>query len=104
MEDRKWKIDVNYARKEKRPVEAYKPRYFLKPLGSDIDLKTKKFRRPVSYTFLIVGAIVAVAMPTYAFYWKNKTMKDMEEGVHEDYRRIRSKGKTLSEIPRKIDQ
>lgn len=102
MEPKKWNFDLSYAKKKpSAPPEPYKPMYILRPMGSEIDMRAKKFRRPVAYTFLVIGIIVSISMPAYAFYWKHKTMKDMEEGVYQDYDRIRTKGKTLSEIPRK---
>lgn len=47
-------------------------------------------------------------MPPYAFYWKYSTMSNsflnlileyFEKGIHNDFRRVHSKGKTLADVP-----
>lgn len=48
----------------------------------------------------IAGIIIS---PVLGYLYVESKMKVMEQGIHDDLSRIRSKGKTLADIPRKID-
>lgn len=41
--------------------------------------------------------------PVLGWLYVQSKMKNMEKGIHDDLARIKSKGKTLADIPRKID-
>lgn len=47
-------------------------------------------------------AVVAIfAAPYLGYLYVNSKMVNMEKGIHDDLARIKSKGKTLADVPRK---
>lgn len=46
----------------------------------------------------IVGILVS---PYLGYLYVNSKMVSMEKGIHDDLARIKSKGKTLADVPRK---
>ena len=56
------------------------------------------------FNFKIVrnfGLGLAVAAPFAGYWYVSSKMKIMEQGIHDDLKRIKEKGKTLADIPRK---
>ena len=49
------------------------------------------------------GLACFVISPILGWLYVESKMKVMEKGIHDDLARIKSKGKTLADIPRKID-
>lgn len=50
-----------------------------------------------------LGVASFVVSPLLGYLYVSSKMKTMEKGIHEDLARIKSKGKTLADIPRKTD-
>jgi hypothetical protein len=53
--------------------------------------------------FRNAGLSCIVIAPIWGWWYVNSKMKRMEKGIHDDLARIKRKGKTLADIPRKID-
>jgi len=49
-----------------------------------------------------LGLASFVISPLLGWLYVQSKMKSMEKGIYDDLERIKSKGKTLSDIPRKI--
>lgn len=50
-----------------------------------------------------LGIASFVVSPILGWLYVQSKMKNMEKGIYDDLERIKSKGKTLADIPRKID-
>lgn len=50
-----------------------------------------------------LGIASIFVSPVLGWLYVQSKMKGMEKGIHDDLARIRSKGKTLADIPKKID-
>ena len=50
-----------------------------------------------------LGIASFVVSPLLGYLYADGKMKAMEKGIHDDLARIKSKGKTLADIPKKID-
>ena len=50
-----------------------------------------------------LGICSFIVSPILGWLYVEAKMKNMEKGIHDDLNRIRSKGKTLADIPRKLD-
>lgn len=50
-----------------------------------------------------LGLASFVVSPLLGYIYVQSKMKNMEKGIHDDLNRIKSKGKTLADIPRKVD-
>lgn len=50
-----------------------------------------------------LGIASFVVSPLLGYLYVNGKMKAMEKGIHDDLARIKAKGKTLADIPKKID-
>ena len=47
------------------------------------------------------GILCFVASPILGFLYVRSKMVSMQKGIHDDLARIKSKGKTLADVPRK---
>jgi hypothetical protein len=47
------------------------------------------------------GVVAIIASPCLGYLYVNSKMVNMEKGIHDDLARIKSKGKTLADVPRK---
>lgn len=47
------------------------------------------------------GLVCFVSAPILGYLYVNHKMVSMEKGIHDDLARIKSKGKTLADVPRK---
>lgn len=47
------------------------------------------------------GIFAIIASPILGYLYVNSKMVNMEQGIHDDLARIKSKGKTLADVPRK---
>lgn len=52
---------------------------------------------------LRMGLAAIVISPILGWLYVESKMKNMEKGIHDDLARIKSKGKTLADIPRKVN-
>lgn len=59
-------------------------------------MKYSKYIRNLGIASLVVSPIVG-------WIYIEVKMKNMEKGIHDDLARIKAKGKTLADIPRKVD-
>ena len=50
-----------------------------------------------------LGILGIIVPPVLGWLYVESRMKAMEKGIHDDLQRIRSKGKTIADIPRKTD-
>ena len=50
-----------------------------------------------------LGLSCFVIAPISGWLYVESKMKNMEKGIHDDLDRIRRKGKTLADIPKKVD-
>lgn len=50
-----------------------------------------------------LGLASFIISPILGWIYVQSKMKNMEQGIHDDLARIKSKGKTLADIPRKTD-
>ena len=61
-------------------------------------------RKPLDYKiFRNIGIGLMIVAPILGYLYTEQKMKVMEKGIHDDLRRIETKGKTLADIPRKRD-
>lgn len=51
--------------------------------------------------FRNLGVVLIFAAPYLGYLYVNSKMVGMEQGIHDDLARIKSKGKTLADVPRK---
>lgn len=49
------------------------------------------------------GFVCFLTAPVFGYLYVNSKMVSMEKGIHDDLARIKSKGKTLADVPRKYD-
>ena len=49
------------------------------------------------------GFSMYIIAPIVGWLYVDMKMKGMEKGIHDDLNRIKSKGKTLADIPKKLD-
>jgi hypothetical protein len=49
------------------------------------------------------GIVCFLTAPVFGYLYVNSKMVSMEKGIHDDLARIKSKGKTLADVPRKYD-
>jgi hypothetical protein len=63
------------------------------------------YNKYAKYTKIIrnLGISSLFISPLLGWIYVRTKMKNMEKGIHDDLNRIKSKGKTLADIPRKID-
>jgi hypothetical protein len=47
------------------------------------------------------GLLAMISAPFCGYLYVNSKMVNMEKGIHDDLARIKSKGKTLADVPRK---
>jgi hypothetical protein len=47
------------------------------------------------------GIVAILISPVLGWIYVDSKMKNMEKGIHDDLNRIKIKGKTLADIPRK---
>mgnify|MGYP006876294992 CR=1 FL=1 len=52
-------------------------------------------------SFRNLGIVLIFASPYLGYLYVNSKMVNMEKGIHDDLARIKSKGKTLADVPRK---
>jgi|LakMenEpi03Aug12_release.lakeMendotaPanAssembly.Ray.scaffolds.fasta_scaffold5208022_1 hypothetical protein len=50
------------------------------------------------------GIVCFIVSPILGFLYVRSKMVSMEKGIHDDLARIKFKGKTLADIPRKDDR
>lgn len=57
------------------------------------------------YTKIVrnLGMASFIISPILGWMYVQSKMKNMEKGIHDDLARIKSKGKTLADIPKKRD-
>jgi hypothetical protein len=48
-----------------------------------------------------LGISSFILSPFIGAWYVNKKMRDMEKGIHDDLRRIRTKGRNVGDIPRR---
>jgi hypothetical protein len=48
------------------------------------------------------GVLLVLSSPLLGWLYIEFKMKNMEQGIHDDLARIKQKGKTLADIPRKV--
>ena len=53
--------------------------------------------------FRNAGLSMYIIAPIAGWIYVDSKMKGMEKGIHDDLNRIKSKGKTLADIPKKLD-
>lgn len=60
---------------------------------------------PLKYVRWLRNALmgIMVVAPGAGYWYVNSKMVGMEKGIQDDLKRIQSKGKTLGDIPRKVD-
>lgn len=51
--------------------------------------------------FRNLGVVLILGAPYCGYLYVNSKMVNMEKGIHDDLARIKSKGKTLADVPRK---
>lgn len=63
------------------------------------------YKNYIKYTKIIrnLGISSLFISPLLGWIYVKTKMQGMEKGIHDDLNRIKSKGKTLADIPRKID-
>lgn len=59
-------------------------------------------KKGLNYKLIMnIGVSIGVLSPFVGYWYVTSKMKVMEQGVHDDLKRIKTKGKTLADIPRK---
>jgi hypothetical protein len=58
---------------------------------------------PLKYYRWLRNGVIAlmISAPVLGYLYVSSKMKGMEKGIEDDLKRIKSKGKTLGDIPRK---
>lgn len=51
--------------------------------------------------FRNLSVVLILSAPYCGYLYVNSKMVNMEKGIHDDLARIKSKGKTLADVPRK---
>ncbi len=51
--------------------------------------------------FKNIGLVAMISAPFCGYLYVNLKMVNMEKGIHDDLARIKSKGKTLADVPKK---